>query len=261
MLCSGLFLGVGAFEVYADDYGTWHRKAIQALKRKDFVRALEAFKSCVEADPTNMDGYFNVGNVARHLKRCKDVLLYFRGFLALSPGTPDDKTAKEGIRECEKKERTGTLTVLSDPSGAEVLVDGVFVGTTPLRELVLPHGEFVLKLRHPDCQEHVERVTVTAQELTKVNLSLALKPAFGYLEVKTEPAEGVSVWIGDEMVGVTPVGPLKLPVGKVLVRFEKPGYDRWVRAVFIKKDTTQVLEATLEPLPESALGDGMVEDR
>ncbi len=247
-----------ASSVLADEtpYRTWHRKGAQALKKRAYDKALEAFKAAVAADPTEADGYFNAGSVARHLKRCRDVLLYFRGFLYLSPGTEDDRIAKAALKECERKGETGRIAVQSEPTGAEVFVGGVLVGQAPLPDLVLPVGEWTVEFRHPDCEVHREVVTVKADEPARVVAALPLKPAFGYLEVVTTPAEGVTVWVGDKEVGVTPIEKVKWPVGKVLVRLEKPGFDPWVRAVMIQRERTYRLEATLEPAQPGIAGEG-----
>lgn len=234
-------------------YQTWHRKGTQALKKRAYDRALEAFRAAVAADPGELDGYFNAGNVARHLKRCRDVLLFFRGFLYLSPGTEDDRAAKAALKECERKGETGQVSIQSEPAGAEVSVSGVLVGQTPLPGLVLPVGDTVVEFRHPDCEVHRETVTVRADEPARVTAALRLKPAFGTLEVVAVPAEGVTVWVDEREVGVTPLEKVRLPVGKVLVRLGKPGYDPWIRAVVIQKDRTHRLEATLE---ETASGPG-----
>ncbi len=237
-------------------YRTWHRKGVQALKKRAYDRALEAFRAAVAADPGELDAYFNAGNVARHLKRCRDVLLYFRGFLYLSPGTDDDRTAKAALKECERKGETGRVSIQSEPAGAEVSVSGVLVGQTPLPDLVLPVGEYAVEFRHPDCEVHRETVTVRADEPVRMMAALPLKPAFGFLEVVPVPAEGVTVWVDDREVGVTPLEKVRLPAGKVLVRLEKPGYDRWIRAVVIQKDRTHRLEATLEATPAGPLESG-----
>ncbi len=243
--------GAAAFADEAS-YRAWHRKGVQALKKGAHDRALEAFKAAVAADPGEPDGYFNAGNVARHLKRCGDVLLYFRGFLYLAPGTEDDRTAKAALKECERKGETGRVSIQSEPVGAEVTVSGVLVGQTPLPNLVLPVGEFPVEFRHPDCEVHREMVTIRADEPARVVASLPLKPAFGYLEVVTTPSEGVTVWVDDREVGVTPIEKVRLPVGKVLVRLGKSGYDSWIRAVVIQKDRTHRLEARLEEAPAGA---------
>ena len=53
-------------------------------------------------------------------------------------------------------------------------------------------------------------------------------------------------------VGVTPLEPFELETRRHLIRFEKAGYDSWVRYVDITKDETFVLEPTLEKTPPTA---------
>ncbi len=74
----------------------------------------------------------------------------------------------------------------------------------------------------------------------------------GQLTITSEPAEGVEVYIDDRHVGTTPLAPLPLTAEKrFLVRFEKPGYDRWVRYVVIPRDETFALSPKLETLEQA----------
>lgn len=245
LVAAGMVLG--ASSARAEDYASLMQKGIKYTRGHNLPRALEAFSAAVEADPTQLDGYFNAGNVAQHLKKCREVLLYFRGFLHLSPGTADDKAARAGVAACEKEE-TGLLTVKVEPKGAEVSLNGAIVGKGPLTEVKFVPGTYRVGLscKCPDFQDASVETTVKAGETAEVVVELPRTLTYGLLQVITEPKDGVEVYLDDKPVGTTPVAPLRLETRKYLLRLEKPGYDRWIRAVTVQRDRTLPVQAILE---------------
>ena len=59
---------------------------------------------------------------------------------------------------------------ITAPAGADVLVDGVLFGETPLRELSLPIGLHEIVLRHPELGEQRVSITVGASAPTEVTV-------------------------------------------------------------------------------------------
>ncbi|MBL8787870.1 MAG: PEGA domain-containing protein, partial [Deltaproteobacteria bacterium] len=69
----------------------------------------------------------------------------------------------------------------------------------------------------------------------------------GKVAIATDPAEGVQVYMDDVPVGVTPVKDIELDTGKrYLFRFEKEGYDRWVRYIEVYRDEVVELKPVME---------------
>jgi hypothetical protein len=66
---------------------------------------------------------------------------------------------------------SGRLSVNAVP-WAEVSLDGVAVGTTPLGELTVPIGTHELVFRHPQFGERRQSVTVKAQTPTRIGIDL-----------------------------------------------------------------------------------------
>jgi hypothetical protein len=60
------------------------------------------------------------------------------------------------------------IVQITAPAGADVLVDGVLFGDTPLRELRLPIGLHEIVLRHPELGEQRVSITVGASAPTEV---------------------------------------------------------------------------------------------
>jgi hypothetical protein len=98
----------------------------------------------------------------------------------LNPGTYSVRLEKEGyvslvkpatltssdLTLIEKMERTGTgkITVDIKPGGAEVLLDGEFIGHTPLKDRDVPVGVHELLVRKTNFKPQSWRIEVTAAE-------------------------------------------------------------------------------------------------
>lgn len=248
-----IFVGFAAPAVAQEaSYGDLLTKGARMTKARNLPRALDAFAEAVRADPTGIDAYFNAGSVAERLKKCREILLYFRGFLFLSPGTDDDRQAKSAMTACESQKGVGTLTVRSEPKGIEVSLDGILQVRTPATQVKVPAGTYRMGVscRCPDFDDATREVVITEGKDTEVELSLTRKVTYGYLQIETEPKEGVKVYLDDQLIGETPVAKQHVETRKHSVRFEKAGYEPWIRNVAVERDKTRVVQANLEPIME-----------
>jgi hypothetical protein len=103
---------------------------------------------------------------------------------------------------------TGTLTVDSNPGGAQLLVDGKLAGVTPTT-LTLPQGDHTLTLRASGAEPRSINVSVAAGsqvsqyiELTKTEVRT--EATSGRLQVRTDPA-GALVSVDSIPRGASPV--------------------------------------------------------
>ncbi len=231
-------------------YGDLLTRGARMAKARNLPRALDAFADAVKADPNGIDAYFNAGSVAERLKKCRETMLYFRGFLFLSPGTPDDRQAKTAVASCESREGVGTLTMRSEPKGVEMSLDGVLQARTPVTQFKVPAGTYRLGVscRCPDFEDATREVVVSEGKDTEVDVSLTPKVTFGDMQIETEPKEGVKVFLDDKLLGETPIGKMHLETRKHALRLEKAGYDPWVRNVQVERDKTRIVQAKLEPI-------------
>jgi tetratricopeptide (TPR) repeat protein len=239
----------------AQDYSAAMARGAHMVKFRNYPRALEAFQEAVAADPYAVDAYFNAGSLAQKVQRCRDVILYYRGFLNLSqnPSGDDDRNARTAAEACEKKAGFGTVTFRTETPGIEVFVGGALVGKTPVTELKLVPGTYRVEYRHPDYEILSEDVTVEQDKPYEETRQLVKKILFGYLDVKTVPADGVQVFLDGVPSATTPIAKkLRLETRKILVRLVKPGYDDFVRNVTIERDRVHTLTATLEAVQQPA---------
>ncbi len=82
------------------------------------------------------------------------------------PGTVTKAVEAVAASLDEARPKTGTLAVVSTPSGATVLVDGEQAGTTPL-ELELLVGSHDIVVRAPGREETSEQAGISAGEVTR----------------------------------------------------------------------------------------------
>jgi len=120
----------------------------------------------------------------------------------------------------EITDETGFLVIETEPADATLYLNGKEIGTAP-KQLEQMVGRYVVTaekgaLYHTARQE-VDLTTRGAE------VKLELRPAFGALEVFSEPA-GANVWLDGEKVGVTPYKKARKPSGSYSLRVKRKNY-------------------------------------
>ena len=140
--------------------------------------------------------------------------------------------------------KSGWLNVTSEPP-AEVYVDGVYRGDTPLPRMELVSGRHALECRSPKHDTYLETVSISTGELSSRNI--VLQRLAGRLSLST--IEGAEVYLDGVLVGVTPLaGPLELDAGNHQLTVKKAGYHVWNNAVLIEARQILPLKITLSPI-------------
>ncbi len=127
--------------------------------------------------------------------------------------------------------RTGFLIVESTPSDAEVWLDDEWLGNTPFSKKYPIGTKVQYSIRKQLYHSEVGVATVTEAQ-TKLNV--ALKPAYGSLQVKSAPA-GAVVYMDAEVqpVGTTPFTLEQVASGSHKLRFQMPMYETANREVVV----------------------------
>ena len=140
---------------------------------------------------------------------------------------------------------TGTLSVNSNPSGAEVLVEGRLVGSTPLN-LVLRPGRVDLELRLGGYQTFRTSAQIRPGETTVVNASLVPVVQNGLLQINTNP-QGAQVILDGRVVGNTPLN-LTVRPGRYDLEVRLAGYQSFRASLSVGSGQTVPVNATLQAL-------------
>jgi formylglycine-generating enzyme required for sulfatase activity len=138
-----------------------------------------------------------------------------------------------------------TVSLTTTPSGADVLVDGELIGSTPINaEIIQGQRNLVLKLAgHKAWQEEFD---VLAGEDFSVPL-VELTPADGLLFIQSNPT-AASVTIGDEFKGLTPLEVALPPGQKHELTFFKNGYNSSSISIQTQANEERELNIDLEPI-------------
>ena len=139
----------------------------------------------------------------------------------------------------------GQMEISSVPEGAEVLVDGNSIGTTPLTTEVLETGTDLSLLKR-GYKTWEKQVSVKAGT-TEIYPPIELVVADGTLELHSSPS-GAAVSVGGEFRGTTPVRVDLSPLREHRVELFREGYSKAVRTVQAEPEGHSRLDVDLQPI-------------
>lgn len=149
------------------------------------------------------------------------------------------------------KRLPGKLSFETRPEGAQVLVDGELLGTTPLAAQPVPAGERELRILAERYLPYRENVEVTGMEVAQ-SFSVELEPAWANIAISSVPV-GATVFVDGEERGQTPAL-LEILQGEHMVELRLPRFQSWEQTLSVSAGVHQNLEpVTLLP------ADGMLE--
>jgi hypothetical protein len=162
-----------------------------------------------------------------NLSMSKDLYLDHTSRVNLESGVPLD------LGTIVLQASAGTLTIESNPSGAEVKINNRDLGRTPLLEYQISSGNHQLELVLPDYLPWKEEISLEKGEVKSINANLI--PAFGELIINTQPIDGLTLLINGKIEGNTPFRHTKMPTGtyEIEVRDDKnhwKGIPLWLGA-------------------------------
>ena len=135
----------------------------------------------------------------------------------------------------------GTLKVFSDPPGAQIVIDGKIIGTTPLKIINIDAGERMMALRLQGYSTFESSVQITTNETQ--NITLTLKSS-AFISVKAQP-RCAAVIINGTPAGTGEVNLMEVPAGDVALSIEAPGYDSYKETVSLKAGELHEVDKTL----------------
>lgn len=134
------------------------------------------------------------------------------------------------------------VTVMSEPAGADVLIDGELVGVSPL-ETELEGGSYDIELRLRGHNAWRDRLEVAAN----VPLTLptvTMQQADGRVRLVSEP-EDAAVSVNDEFAGRTPLDLRLRPGPTHRIVLTKPGFETVSTELTVAADSGRTVELTL----------------
>lgn len=130
-------------------------------------------------------------------------------------------------------------------SGAEVLVDGESIGTTPLRDHPLRPGRYRLEIQADRFVPHAEDLDIAGGG-SEIRREIRLIPDWSPVSVRSVPAGG-SVFVDGEESGATPLQ-LELRSGRHELEIRRAGFKTWRQTLDVEPDTPLDLpEVAMQP--------------
>jgi hypothetical protein len=155
----------------------------------------------------------------------------------------------------------GRLLIRSTPAEADISINGLARGKTPLTARDLPLGSYTIHLSRNGFVSTDRKVLLTARRPSE-SLEVSLKPTAspartsgpapaassesrGGISVESRPP-GARVFVNDRLVGSTPLAIPGLPAGAATVRIELEGYQPWVTRIRVGAGDETRVTASLE---------------
>lgn len=152
----------------------------------------------------------------------------------------------EGRRPMERTEAlvldSGIVECTSEPAGAEVMVNGVSRGFTPVTVERVPKGVATFKITKAGYRDETRELRLTPGERQTLSVTLRGKPA--KLTVVSVPEQG-RVFLDGNYQGKAPVT-FEAADGEHEVRVEQPGFAPLVRKVMLAKGAENTEEFRME---------------
>ncbi|HME81364.1 MAG TPA: PEGA domain-containing protein [Candidatus Eremiobacteraceae bacterium] len=143
----------------------------------------------------------------------------------------------------------GGAFVTTLPLGADIWVDGAYVGRTPAFVDLLSTGKHTIVATRTGWEAQSATVEVSVGQVVQVSLTLAHTSAasasrdYGALDVRGSPA-GATVLVDGKRIGVIPMTGAKLTAGYHIVTIIGKPDERSTRDVNIYPDTTTTVSIT-----------------
>lgn len=135
------------------------------------------------------------------------------------------------------------LVINADQDNAAIYIDGNYVGDKEASRSFEIGSKHTWKI---DCKlYHSESGEVTITSGDAIEISKTLRPAYGYINVTTNPEMNAVVFIDNERVGTTPYKSDKMPSGTYSVRIVKEMYDAVENTFIIEDGATTLAEMNL----------------
>ncbi|MBN2724308.1 MAG: PEGA domain-containing protein [Deltaproteobacteria bacterium] len=151
------------------------------------------------------------------------------------------------LKKEESQAPHGYVTVITNISDTEVIIDGEPKGKTPLKRLKLLLGQHLVEVRKKGYISQKRTITIKASEQILENFDLSEAPrivAMGSLKITSET--GAQIFIDGQPKGKSSVFFDKIKIGNYQIEVVKPGYKRVQRTVSVKKDKTETVHIRLE---------------
>lgn len=150
--------------------------------------------------------------------------------------TPETPTVSTGV---------GNIQVASNPSGADVFVNGEHRGNTPIKLNLATGSVKILVTKGEETLPCRREITLRPGATERIDCTLG--PLFGKIEISSYPPRADVIFNGKKMEGKTPIIIKKVKRDREhTLRIELEGYKPWSRAFHLKDEENKSFNVELE---------------
>jgi len=162
--------------------------------------------------------------------------------------TIDQETQYEAAvqKALDKILGSGSLTVVSDPAGATVVLDGKGRGSSPLTLGTIPAGRHQLRLELDDHESHEVAVLVRKGSNQQIDAPMSLLS--GTITINTTPS-GATCYVDGKAIGESPCTKSGVPIGQHEVEVRRDYFEAETATVTVKHGQETPWKAVLAALP------------
>ncbi|MCZ9312338.1 MAG: PEGA domain-containing protein [Methanocorpusculum sp.] len=139
--------------------------------------------------------------------------------------------------------QTGYLDISSSPSGANVYVDGIYKGTSPL-VVSVDAGSHAIRMEKPGYDTWYGTYRVSPGDTTQVHASLGSSVTYGYISVHSTPS-GANVYVDGNYRDNTPEVISVTAGTSHQVTISYAGYEVYQQTVTVSTGSTVYIDANL----------------
>lgn len=235
------------YREYLEHEGTQRNRRDQAAARAAIERlrpqvAQVRITSSVENATVRVDGQpigdapltAHLGGGLRNIEVSSPGFETWRQAVQIEPGEDRELEARLDLQP-------GTLTVSSEPSGAELRVDGQVAGVTP-DSVSVPGGGHIIEVSLEGHRTAQRRITVPSGQ--QITVDVPLTPSQGRLAVAIDVNDATLEVDGEER-GTSPFVPLSLSPGQHHIELDAPRHTAWTGEVDILDERTTRVDVEL----------------
>ncbi|MFA4876557.1 MAG: PEGA domain-containing protein [Methanoregula sp.] len=173
--------------------------------------------------------------------------------------TPNAFTVNANLVPIPPSPSTGSVSVSSSPSGADIYVDGQYMAFTPAVIPGLSPGSHTIRLQKAGYDEFVTTVRVIAGQRTPLSVTLGnLPPTVGSIEVASAPT-GASIFLDGTYMGQTQpdnyIDLTSLLQGSHTITLRLTDYQDYTQTVFVAGGQVVTINAPLTPVAPGPVAD------
>ena len=271
-LATFVAIALFATSAHAQDASVLVQEATELFSAGEFEEAAALFAEAFELDPHPVI-MFNLARAHQEMGDLPGALNYLKIIRTMDAPTHVAEAAEAKITEVEElliaegydpatvTSSTyiprGSLTLTTQPEGAEVFIGGEYAGRTPFVRDLVDEGTYAIRIElegfHPinqDIEITGGRMNLRAFTLNeRTQIAEYVPPDPGYLTVRG-PMSNLEVLIDGELAGVTPILAEGMSPGTYSVTVRGEGWHPYRTAVEVSSNEETEVIARMEPIDE-----------